>query len=135
MRGVAALALLLALGASRAELPPPSVVTTPPKSRAAAPPGATAPALPGEQPPPRAHVAPAREIVTVPPEQAIGQLVHDGPVTPEQISLYLPIVDDRLDAQTAAVRYSDGGAWRDADAAAGRPAPGSSSSRSRSPMT
>ena len=40
--------------------------------------------------------------------------MHDGPVTPEQISLYLPIVDDRLDAQTAAVRYSDGGAWRDA---------------------
>lgn len=115
MRTVVVIALLFALGVSRAALPPPSVVTTPPKSSAVpSEPVATPPSLRGGQAPQSVPDVPAREVVLVAPEQAIGQLVHDGPATPEQISLYLPIVDERLDAQTAAVRYSDGGAWRDA---------------------
>ncbi|HXR56460.1 MAG TPA: right-handed parallel beta-helix repeat-containing protein [Casimicrobiaceae bacterium] len=108
MHAIAAGALLFALGTSFAALPPASVVTTPPKSRAA--PSEPVAAPPAEEAPRKA----SREVASVPPEQAIGELVHDGPATPEQISLYLPIVDERLDAQTAAVRYSDGGPWRDA---------------------
>ncbi len=47
-------------------------------------------------------------------ELAIGKLARDGPATPEQVALYLPIVDERIGASTATVRYSDGGAWREA---------------------
>jgi hypothetical protein len=40
---------------------------------------------------------------------AIGDLTHDGPATPEQISLYLPVTGNLTDAATATVRYKQAG--------------------------
>jgi len=46
-------------------------------------------------------------------ELPLGKLVHDGPATPEQISLYLPVTGGLDSSATAAVRYrpASGGAW------------------------
>ncbi|MBN1671581.1 MAG: hypothetical protein JXR37_11135 [Kiritimatiellae bacterium] len=43
----------------------------------------------------------------------LGSLVHDGPVTPEQISLYLPVTGSLDNAATASVRYraASASAW------------------------
>lgn len=38
-------------------------------------------------------------------ELPLGDLVHDGPVTPEQISMYLPVKGELSSAATAAVRF------------------------------
>jgi hypothetical protein len=114
MRAIAAIGLSFVLGVAWAALPPASVVTTPPRSRAAAPVPVAPPSSPVAAPPDKVPGMPVPDAVAVPPEQAIGDLVHDGPATPEQVSLCVPIIDERLDAQTATIRYSDGDEWRDA---------------------
>ncbi len=45
--------------------------------------------------------------------QILGDLVLDGPPTPEQISLYFPILIDTISAVSATVQYriTDGGSW------------------------
>jgi hypothetical protein len=40
----------------------------------------------------------------------VGELAHDGPPTPEQISLYLPVNGELSDTATASVRYRTGAA-------------------------
>lgn len=47
-------------------------------------------------------------------EAALGTLSHDGPATPEQLSLYLPIAGDPGASLAARVRYRDGTRWVDA---------------------
>ena len=44
-----------------------------------------------------------------PTEFTVGDLVHDGPATPEQISLYLSVTGNSLTAATATVRYKQTG--------------------------
>jgi len=46
-------------------------------------------------------------------ELHLGELAHDGPATPEQISLYLPVKGSLDKSATAAVRFrpASGGAW------------------------
>lgn len=44
-------------------------------------------------------------------DASLGTLVHDGPATPEQISLYLPIIGNGSSALSANVRYADRGKW------------------------
>lgn len=47
-------------------------------------------------------------------ETSLGELVQDGPPTPEQISLYLPIEGALDTGALAKVRYEEGGSWREA---------------------
>lgn len=48
---------------------------------------------------------------SVPLEPLLGKLAVDGPATPEQVSLYMPVDDALHAAATASVRYRDGDRW------------------------
>lgn len=63
-------------------------------------------------------VNPALERATAPDaalDEAVGELTHDGPPTPEQISLYLPVIGVIEPSVRARVRYAaPEGQWREA---------------------
>lgn len=96
----------------------PGAVTTPAPSPVPAPePGPEPPPGSPEPSPAPVEPEPAPAEPVEPPAGAgfpLGDLQHDGPATPEQIALYLPITGELDLAAVAAVRYHDGIAWRQA---------------------
>lgn len=97
---------------------PISIVVEPHDCEAPTPAPAPEPApVPAPAPEPEPAPAPPPELPPAPAPVGglpVGELQHDGPATPEQVSLYLPITGELGYAARASVRYHDGHAWREA---------------------